>query len=186
MFGENNENDGAVLSPTLFSIYINDIPRLDSRNKSGSLLFADDLASFLVFRSPRTIEKTLNMYLLSLGEWLKKWRLIMSPGKCNYVVFSKTTQLAESIELKLLGESISKCEQITFLGIRFDPKLNFNYQAKYLEEVCIKRFSILKILSHKKFKINKTILVRIYLILIRSLIDYSSLIFTYKQFKTTV
>ena len=169
---------GAVLSPTLFSIYINDIPRLDSKNKSGSLLFADDLASFLVFRSLKTIEKALNTYLLSLGEWLKKWRLIMSPGKCSYMVFSKTTQLNESIDLKLLGGIIPKCDQAIFLGIRFDPKLSFKYQAKYLEEACIKRFSILKILSHKKYQINKILLVRIYLLLIRSLIDYSAIIFT--------
>jgi hypothetical protein len=33
---------GAVLSPTLFSIFINDIPKLESKNKSNSLLFADE------------------------------------------------------------------------------------------------------------------------------------------------
>ena len=38
---------GAVLSPILFSIFINDIPKTESKNKSNSLLFADDLASFL-------------------------------------------------------------------------------------------------------------------------------------------
>jgi hypothetical protein len=34
---------GAVLSPTLFSIYNNDIPVNGSKNKIHSLLFADDL-----------------------------------------------------------------------------------------------------------------------------------------------
>ena len=37
---------GAVLSPTLFSIYINDIPANGSINKIYSLLFADDLVYF--------------------------------------------------------------------------------------------------------------------------------------------
>ena len=41
---------GAVLSPTLFSIYINDIPKVEKKNHSNSLLFADDLASFFIYR----------------------------------------------------------------------------------------------------------------------------------------
>jgi hypothetical protein len=36
---------GAVLSPLLFSLYINDIPILNIKNKSYSLLFADDLVT---------------------------------------------------------------------------------------------------------------------------------------------
>ena len=77
-----------------------------------------------------------------------------------FIMFYITTQLDESIDLKLLGGTIPKCDQAIFLGIRFDPKLSFKYQAKYLEEACIKRFSILKILSHKKFKIKKNTFIK--------------------------
>ena len=42
---------GAVLSPFLFSIYINDIPMKFLKNKWYSLLFADDLCSFYIFKS---------------------------------------------------------------------------------------------------------------------------------------
>ena len=41
---------GAVLSPILFSIFINDIPVTSSKNKSYSLLFADDLVSIFIFK----------------------------------------------------------------------------------------------------------------------------------------
>ncbi len=41
---------GAVLSPTLFSIYINDIPTNTARNKIYSLLFADDLVYYHIYR----------------------------------------------------------------------------------------------------------------------------------------
>jgi hypothetical protein len=36
---------GAVLSPILFAIYINDIPRRNTKNSNYSLLFADDLVT---------------------------------------------------------------------------------------------------------------------------------------------
>lgn len=39
---------GAVLSPVLFSIFINDIPINNKKNKSYSLLFADDLVSVFI------------------------------------------------------------------------------------------------------------------------------------------
>ena len=41
---------GGVLSPTLFSLYINDIP-VFHQNNSFSLLFADDLASSIPYKS---------------------------------------------------------------------------------------------------------------------------------------
>ena len=41
---------GAVFSPTLFSIFINDIPMNFSKNKFYSLLFADDLCDFKIYK----------------------------------------------------------------------------------------------------------------------------------------
>ena len=43
---------GAVLSPTLFSIYIKEIPVITCKNKSYSLLFADDVVTFLIYKNP--------------------------------------------------------------------------------------------------------------------------------------
>ena len=40
---------GGVLSPTLFSVYVNDIP-LAEKDKETSLLFADDIVYLLKFK----------------------------------------------------------------------------------------------------------------------------------------
>ena len=50
---------GAVLSPILFSIYINDIPINYSKNKSYSLLFADDLGSYHIYKKKKTITRQI-------------------------------------------------------------------------------------------------------------------------------
>ena len=62
---------GAVLSPTLFSIYINDIPVITCKNKSCLILFADDVVTFFIFKNPGHVK-----YMLTMENWLNKWRLI--------------------------------------------------------------------------------------------------------------
>ncbi len=42
------------------------------------------------------------------------------------------------------------CENATFLGIRFDKQLSFKNQLSYLNEACLKRLNIIKVLSKKK------------------------------------
>ena len=79
---------GSVLGPTLFSIFINDIPISERSNISNSLLFADYLASFFKFRKATTaIKNKIKRYLKSIEDGLKKLHLLMSPNKFNYIIF---------------------------------------------------------------------------------------------------
>jgi hypothetical protein len=169
---------GSVLSPLLFAIYINDIPKPDSRNRANSLLFADDLAALFVFRSIKSAQATMTKYLRNVEEWLSKWRLMMAPSKCHCVVFSRHTKTddSNSFDLRLFGEKISNEKVTTFLGIRFDRRLNFDHQVKYIEETCLKRLNVLKVLANYRWKIKKEVLTKVYVLLIRSVIDYSSLV----------
>ncbi len=91
-----------MLGPILFSIYINDIPIKYNKNKAYSFLFADDLNSFYIFKS---FGKKIIKDLILLEKWPVKWRLLMAPSKCNYLVFS-TSQKSESekLILKLYNE----------------------------------------------------------------------------------
>jgi hypothetical protein len=172
---------GAILSPILFSIFINDVPKIEKKNVGNSLLFADDLASFLIFRKVNNkLRNSIKLYLLSIETWLCKWRLTMAPSKCNYIIFSKFNKnnAEGSLNPTLFNESIPETKSVTFLGIRFDKNLNFRDQLDYLIEVSTKRLNILKILANKNWKISTKILTKIYSLLIRSILDYSSCIFS--------
>ena len=63
---------GAVLSPTLFSLYINDIPTIFDKKKGYSLLFADVLVTFSIFKKPGHINTKVKDYLKKLETWLNK------------------------------------------------------------------------------------------------------------------
>jgi hypothetical protein len=168
---------GGVLSPLLFSIYINDLPINDSVDKH-SLLFADDLAEMHILDEiNETNTNTINAHLKKLENWLNKWRLKMAPEKCSYLIFSKNkkTGYNEKIDLNFYNELIplESSNNVRFLGIRFDKHFSFKNQISYLEDTCLDRINVLKVLSHHSWKINKETLINIYKSLIRSIIDYS-------------
>ena len=78
------------------------------------------------------MKKKINKDLGKLEVWLMRWRLLMVPSKCNYLVFSKTPKYeSEKLCLKLLNQRMTINNNPTFLGIRFDHHLNFNKLKLY-------------------------------------------------------
>ena len=100
--------------------------------------------------------------------------------KCNYIVFSNDKSHIEEDELnlKLLDVNITKSINPTFLGIRFDKHLSFKNQLSYLKEACMKRVNVLKVLSNKRWGLSIKTLTQVYNSLIRSLLEYSSIIYS--------
>ena len=178
---------GAVLSPTLFSIFINDIPISSKKNENYSLLFADDLAKIIIFdKINENVNIKINKELSSLQSWLTNWRLKMAPEKCSYTIFSlsyksgdKGTKgvIKEELNLSMYNKSISKNNEPLFLGMRFDKYMCFKNQVKYLKKSCNDRLNIIKVLSHKSWNIDTFTLLNLYKSLVRSLLDYSIFIY---------
>lgn len=168
---------GAALSPILFSIFINDIPILHSKNKDYSLLFADDLVFLNCFKKFGNAQAHINKYLKKLECWLQMWRLLMAPQKCNFTIFSKYHG-DESVKfnLQLFNTNLTVNDSPTFLGIRFDKQLTFKNQISYLQKSCINRLNFLKIVSKKNFGLETKTLDQLYVSLVRSILEYSSIL----------
>ena len=176
-----------VLSPSLFSIYINDVPLAEMENEL-SLLFADDIVYTLKFKynkngknskeSLSIAEKTVQEYLTRLEKWMNLWRLTLAPSKCAQITFTRAQKIeGDNFNLKLYGILIPYDVSPKFLGIVFDPRLSFEAHFKYLEEKLEDRLRILKILSYDpNWKLNTHLLINIYKTLVRSTIDYASII----------
>ena len=171
---------GGVLSPILFSIYINDIIFKSNNNiRILSSLFADDLATSCASKKLVSIEKVLNVYLKKIEKWLNCWRLKMAPSKCNYMIFTKNKKHKKlNLKLQFFNQLIPKSDSTKFLGVSLDSNMNLNKYAEELYIKCKKRINILKILAHPKYNLTNQTLKIIYFALIRSILDYSSTIFS--------
>ena len=169
---------GACLSPTLFSIFVNDVPTKFVKNKEYSLLFADDLVYFHIYnrKNKTTIDK-VNKYVAKLELWANKWRLCFAPKKCEYIIFTREKKKRERFEIKLYNTEINETLKPKFLGIRFYKYGSFKHQVQYIREKCMDRLNIIKTLVNKKWGLSPISLIQIYTSLVQSLIEYSSFIF---------
>ncbi len=144
-------------SATTYQHLHNNIPVITCKNKSYSLLFADDVVTFFIFKNPGHVNTLVPKYMLTMENWLNKWRLSMHPKKCNQMIFNVNSnkKINKSLPQKLFGETIPSCESLKFLGLTFDLVLNSNEHVKQTKKKCISRLNILKVISNRKYKLNK-------------------------------
>ena len=163
---------GSVLSPLLFSLFINDIPKKDQINQSYSLLFADDLTTFFIFKKTGHLNAQINKYLKEVEKWLIKLKMKMSAEKCNFIIFNKKSSSDPCLNLNLFGKTIPKSDKLKFLGVTLDERLSFKNQIDEIKTKCNPRLNLIKILSNKRWGLSKVTLSSIYKALIGSIIDY--------------
>jgi hypothetical protein len=96
---------GGLVSPVLFSLYVNDMPP-PSRHVELAL-YADDTALIATSRSPLLLVSYLETYLNSLELRLRDWRIAINVSKCTAVLFAKTTRCIQRPRpIQLFGEAI--------------------------------------------------------------------------------
>ena len=171
---------GSVISPTLFLIMINDVFN-DINNISSSLkfsLYADDLV--LWFSHP-SVDKAAAAIQAALGHvetWCVKWGLEISPKKSAALIFSKKPKYVEPrIPLKLRNEIIPIVKRFKYLGITLDSRLTFTAHFDDIKQRCSKRRNLLKSLAGRDWGGDRSTLLKMYISLIRSVIDYNAFLF---------
>ena len=105
---------GSVMSPLLFLIYVNDLPKPHHRQNSKSQ-FADDTVLWAASKNAQFAAKLLREDLRKLAKWCAKWRIKLNPEKTKVIIFSRSP-LARKSEpaLKLYGERLKIYPQVNF------------------------------------------------------------------------
>ena len=170
-------------------MYINDLPLVDTDDEK-CLLFADDIAyiqSYAYKIKGKSIPdanelatQKAQIYLNQLEIWMNRWYLTLAPRKCAHLVFSKAANIAnDKLDIRIYNEPIPFDVKPKFLGIVFDARLSFKEHNALIKEKVRDRINILKILSFDKhWALPEKFLVNIYKVLVRSVMDYSSIVTT--------
>ena len=145
---------GCILSPTLFSLYLNDLtPNFDNscdpvtlnNIQLSCLLYADDLV--LISQSPSGLQNCLD----KLSIYCKEWHLTVNLDKTKVMVFNRNGRKLTKDVFKFNDELIEFCTEYKYLGILFKPSGIFTGAVNLLCKKASKAmFCIKKMLYSEK------------------------------------
>ena len=128
---------GCILSPLLFSLYLNELPYILNNNAKdpillpdGShlncLLYADDL--LLISHSAEGLQQSLDR----LSKYCQDWLLKINPTKAKVIVFQKKSRKSttDKYDFSVSNEHIAIVNNYTYLGVNFSANGNFTFIKK--------------------------------------------------------
>lgn len=149
---------GDNLSPTLFNVYVNDIPECIQQNgpsdpiKLGKidiscLLYADDLV--LLSTTKQGLQKCIN----AIHKYSTTWKLDINTEKTKVLIFNKRGRLLQET-FQYGTEEISCVDRYTYLGVEFTSSGTFSTAIKHLQEKSLKALYKLYKLLDSNYKIS--------------------------------
>ena len=164
---------GSVLGPLLFLIYINDLHCAIKYSKARH--FADDTNLLLINNSLKQLKKQLNIDLKLLTNWLKANKISLNSSKTELILFkSPNKKINYELKIKLNGTKIFPKSEVKYLGIIFDPHLNWSSQV---DSLAVKLARAAGMLAKVRHYVSTETLRSIYFAIFSSLLHYGSLVF---------
>lgn len=160
----NGVPQGGVLSPLLFNIMMNDMPR---STNVDLYVFADDITIACTGKSTEFIESNLQQYINKLMSWFGKWKFEVNKDKTKMQFF--TRRKIRTPALNCNGTRIERVMEQRLLGVVLDaPRMTLVPHVRYTVADCNRRINIMKTLSSPKYGASHKILQQFYTAYIRS------------------
>jgi len=136
---------GSVLGPTLFLIYINDMPRCAPALKYT--LFADDTCLSMSHKDPKQLEILINNELKKVNQWLLNNRLSLNVSKSCSILFSGNKKI-EHFNVSISDNLVKRVSIAKYLGVFIDENLNWKHHLAHVLTKIKQGSGIINKLSH--------------------------------------
>ena len=168
---------GSILSPTLFSIKINNIVKAVLKGTDCSL-FVDDFALCVSGKTLNRVERAMQLCVNSVQKWVSENGFKFSTSMMVCIHFHQQYFFSPPDPNILLRKTpIKVVREANFLGVIFDTKLTFKNHIQYLKTSCQKALDILRVVGHTDWGADRIVLVRFYGSLVRSKLDYGCIVY---------
>lgn len=126
---------GCVLSPTLFNLFVSDLPSIFTEccdpvelydTPISCLMFADDLV--LLSQTAAGLQNCLN----KLGDYCDSWSLNVNLNKTKVIIFNKTGKLLSNFHFYYKHHPIEIVRSYNYLGIFFTSSGSFSNAMDHL------------------------------------------------------
>ena len=165
---------GSVISPTLFTMMIDDIFN-DCPDDICYSLYADDLAIWTSCVNLNLCMSKIQSAIDMLCNWGNIWGLSFAPNKTKAIFFTRR-RIPQSL-LKLNGSDIEFVTPFKFLGVVFDKSLTWKPHILNIKAKCEKDLRIMRITSHNSWGADFSTLKMLYTAYILPKINYCSFIY---------
>ena len=179
---------GDCLSPTLFSIYLNDLAEeIKALNKGieinadnvSILLYADDI----VLIAPT--EENMQAMLDVLSAWSQKWRILVNKKKTKAMHFRTTTSPLTETQFLYCNSPIDFVNSYKYLGITMGEHLSYAENAEILSHAAgralgsiIARYKTQKFMGYKTYK-------KLYESCVCPVVDYGTGVWGFDEYSAT-
>lgn len=170
---------GSVLSPTLYSLFTNDIPR---HPKVHLGLFADDTALFTTHCKYAFIRRYLQEAITDLGRWFNLWRIEVNPEKSTAIVFHPSDCVSTErrvAPIQMFDRPIPWANEVKYLGVTLDRKLTFRSHIRRVRNRALFVLGRLGPMINKFSKMSLRNKLTLYKTCVRPIMSYASVAFAH-------
>ena len=169
---KNGVPQGSTISPTLFTIFINDIAKQVGPGVKNSL-HADDFAIWTANEQLSTASIKIQESIDRIFKWTEDWGLKINTDKTASTLFTLSTKPEKPV-ITLNNKTLPISDNPTFLGLTFDKRLTWKNHISQTCTRATKKMSIMKKLAGTTWGANSNILKQLYTGAIRPIIEYAS------------
>ena len=128
---------GGVISPTLFTIFIDHITDQLTLHISRAL-HADDLAAWTKAEQVNTATHRMLEAVNNITNWVDKWMVSINRTKTEATCFSLAPK-KEAFTPQTKGQAIPQQENPTYLGVKLDKRLTWSPHINTMHRKAVSR-----------------------------------------------
>ena len=173
----NGVPQGSILGPILFSIYINNLPKIP--RSCSTDCYVDDTKLYMCFpvQDYQSAITEINNDLIKVRNWCCDNLLLLNPNKTELILYGSRQIISKlpDFQLSLLGKKLIPAQTVKDLGVTFDKNFNFNEHILKTVSSCM---SSLGQISRVKHVLKKELLVTVINSLVFSKLYYCSVVWS--------